>query len=87
MKHTTDLATALNQTATQTPPERAKKNSDRTPTRAGKKMIGGHFDPAVHKRLKQLALDRDCSIQTLLEEAIDQFMINAGMPGLEKRNE
>ncbi|MXV82942.1 hypothetical protein F4Z98_06160 [Candidatus Poribacteria bacterium] len=87
MTNTTDLATALNQTAKEIPPERAKKNSDHTPARAGKKMIGGHFSWAVHKQLKQLALDRDCSIQTLLEEALDQLMINSGLPGLKEVDE
>lgn len=80
MKNTPDLATALSQTARETPPEPTKRNTDRTPARAGKRMIGGHFDPSVHKRLKQLALDRDCSIQTLLEEALDHLMIAEGLP-------
>ena len=84
MKNATDLATALNQTATQTPPDAPIQTPPPKNTRTGKKMIGGHFDPALHRQLKQLALDRDCSIQDLLGEAIDMLMAASGMPPLRK---
>ena len=80
MKNATDLATALNQTATQTPPNPEMNKTQHTRTRVGKKMIGGHFDPTVHRQLKQLALDRDCSIQDLLGEALDRLFAASGMP-------
>ena len=80
MKNATDLATALNQAATQTPSDAPIQTTPHTPARLGKKMIGGHFDPTVHRRLKQLALDRDCTIQDLLGEAIDLLMTASGMP-------
>ena len=80
MKNATDLATALNQTATQTPSDTPIQTTAHTPTRTGKKMIGGHFDPTVHRQLKQLALDRDCSIQDLLGEALDRLFAASGLP-------
>lgn len=80
MKNATDLATALTQTATQTPPNPEIKKTQHTHARLGKKMIGGHFDPTVHRQLKQLALDRDCTVQDLLAEALDRLFAASGMP-------
>ena len=87
MKNGTDLATALNQTATQPPAEAQIKTTPHTHARTGKKMIGGHFDPTVHRRLKQLALDRDCTIQDLLAEALDLLMTASGMPPIRKTHD
>ena len=41
------------------------------PSRQGKKAVTGHFDPAVSRQLKQLALDRDTTVQSLLAEALN----------------
>lgn len=41
------------------------------PSRRGKKAITGHFDPAVCKQLKQLALEEDKSSQALITEALN----------------
>ena len=41
------------------------------PSRQGKKAVTGHFDPAVSRQLKQLALDRDTTVQSLLTEALN----------------
>ncbi|NMG11354.1 ribbon-helix-helix domain-containing protein [Brasilonema sp. UFV-L1] len=43
------------------------------PSRQGKKAIAGHFDPAVSKQLKQLALSQDKTVQTLLAEALNDL--------------
>lgn len=42
-------------------------------SRAGKKLIAGHFDPAIHRQLKQLSVNVDTSIQDLLAEALDDL--------------
>lgn len=42
-------------------------------SRVGKKVIAGHFDPAVARQLKQLALDRDTTVQNLLAEALNDL--------------
>ena len=43
------------------------------PSRQGKKAIAGHFDPAVSKQLKQLALEEDTTVQALLAEALNDL--------------
>ncbi|BAZ19365.1 hypothetical protein NIES4073_02350 (plasmid) [Kalymmatonema gypsitolerans NIES-4073] len=48
------------------------------PSRQGKKAIAGHFDPAVSKQLKQLALSQDKTVQTLLAEALNDLFEKYG---------
>lgn len=43
------------------------------PSRVGKRSVTGHFDPAVVRQLKLLAIDRDTSIQGLLAEALNDL--------------
>lgn len=45
------------------------------PSRVGKKIIAGHFDPAVIRQLKQLALDQEASVQQLLGEALNDLFV------------
>lgn len=71
--------------AVETPPARPvrphrdrRKAEERTtsaqaPSRAGKKALIGYFDPGVSKQLKQMALDRDGTVQDLLTEALNEF--------------
>jgi len=47
--------------------------SVQAPSRIGKKAIIGYFDPGVSKQLKQLALDKDITIQDLLSEALNEL--------------
>jgi hypothetical protein len=47
-------------------------------SRVGKKAIAGHFDPAVGKQLRQLALDNDSTVQALLEEALNDLFLKHG---------
>ncbi len=44
-------------------------------SRLGLKVISGHFDPAVSRQFRQLALDRDSTVQALLAEAINDLFI------------
>lgn len=48
------------------------------PSREGKRLIGGHFDPKVAKQLKLLAVEEDTSVQALLEEALDLLFVKKG---------
>ena len=48
------------------------------PSRQGKKAIGGFFDPAVSRQLKQLGIDQDKPVQELLREAINDFFQKHG---------
>ena len=73
------LTEALN-TAGKTEAQPDKRTESQKPTpkisgssRAGKKLIAGHFDPAIHRQLKQLSVNADTSIQDLLAEALDDL--------------
>ena len=48
------------------------------PSRKGKKAIAGHFDPAVSKQLKQLALEQDTTVQALMAEALNDLFEKYG---------
>lgn len=56
------------------PPDKALK----PPSRQGKKAITGYFDPAVSRQLKQLALDRNTTVQALLSEALNDLFTKYG---------
>ncbi|MDE0313838.1 MAG: hypothetical protein OXM61_02970 [Candidatus Poribacteria bacterium] len=58
-----------------------KTKSEKTPgsSRIGKKLIAGHFDPDVHRQLKQLSVSADTSIQDLLAEALDDLFQKHGV--------
>ena len=49
-----------------------------SPSRTGKRLIGGHFPPEVAKHLKILAAEEETSIQALLEEALDLLFVKKG---------
>lgn len=53
--------------------ESDKKEHTDVGVRLGKKVIAGHFDPAVSKQLKQIALDQDTTVQNLLAEALNDL--------------
>ncbi len=42
-------------------------------SRQGMKVVSGHFDPAVSKQLKLLAIERNTTLQDLLAEAINDL--------------
>ena len=48
------------------------------PSREGKRLIAGHFDPKVAKHLRILAAEEDTNIQALLEEALDLLFVKKG---------
>jgi hypothetical protein len=48
------------------------------PSRQGKKAITGYFDPAVSRQLRQLALDKDTTVQALLSEGLNELFIKYG---------
>ncbi len=52
------------------------------PSRQGKKAIAGHFDPAVSKQLKQLALEQDTTVQALLAEALNDLFEKYGQKAI-----
>jgi hypothetical protein len=50
------------------------------PSRKSTKHIGGYFDPAVSKQLREIALQEDSSVQALLGEAIDMLFQSRRKP-------
>lgn len=46
-----------------------------TASRRGLKVLSGHFDPAVSRQFKQLALEYDSTVQALLAEAVNDLFI------------
>jgi hypothetical protein len=48
------------------------------PGRQGLKPIGGHFDPAVSKQLRFMAIEQDSTVQDLLAEAINDLFVKHG---------
>jgi hypothetical protein len=48
------------------------------PSRQGLKAISGHFDPAVSKQLRLLAIELDSNVQDLLSEAINDLFTKRG---------
>lgn len=49
------------------------------PSRDGTKAITAHADPAVSKQLRQLALDEDTSVQSLVHEALNLLFEKYGL--------
>ena len=55
------------------------------PSRKSTKHVGGYFDPAVSKQLREIALSEDSSVQALLEEAIDMLFQSRRKPPIASR--
>lgn len=51
-------------------------------TRVGKKKVTATLAPADHKRLRQLALERDATTEALLTEAISDLFAKYGWPAI-----
>lgn len=49
-------------------------------TRAGKKKVTAALDPAMHKQLKTLAVERESTTEALLVEAISDLFTKHGKP-------
>jgi len=52
----------------------------RPKSRVGKKTIAGHFDPAVAWQFRKLALDRNTTVQKLLEESLADLFAKYHIP-------
>lgn len=46
--------------------------------RGGLKHVGGYFDPAVSKRLRQMSFEEDTTVQDLLAEALELLFRSRG---------
>lgn len=50
------------------------------PSRVGKKPVTGFFDPEVSRQIKKVALDKDQTMQGLLQEAINDLFRKYDLP-------
>lgn len=57
-----------------------REPSSLPPSRQGKKAVSGHFDPEASRQLKQLAIETDSTVQTLLAEALNDLFTKHGKP-------
>ncbi len=79
MTKKTNLAEALKKQSTGIKDIRAEKITESRPSnylppsRQGKKTIIGYFDPDVIKQLKMIGIEEDLSIQSMMQEAINDF--------------
>ena len=75
-----NLANALHKASGKAidPAPEAETAATKPPSRTGKRIIAGHFDPAVVRQLKQMALDSDTTIQAFLSEALNDLFIKHG---------
>ena len=53
--------------------------------RAGTRHVGGYFDPAVVRQLKQITVDEDTTLQDLLAESIDMLFESRRMPTIARK--
>ena len=65
-------------------PEEARPKTPVPPTREGKKVISGYFDPAVKRQFAQIALNDDLSHQQVLAEALNLLFQSRGLPQIAK---
>jgi hypothetical protein len=56
-----------------------------TPARVGKRLVGGHFDRAVSRQLRELAAREDTTVQALLAEAMNMLFVARGLPEIAER--
>ena len=92
MKRKATLSAALQQAASPKPAEPVSRKSEESapspppsqvpPSRAGKKTIAGHFEPAVSRQLRELALAEDSTVQELLREALNDLFEKRNRPRL-----
>jgi hypothetical protein len=55
-------------------------HASRPPARQGKKMIAVYVDPAVSRQLRVAAVNSGKTLQTIMEEAIDGWCRQSGLP-------
>jgi hypothetical protein len=62
------------------PPAEATPSTptEKPSSRMGKKIVAGHFDLAAVRQFKMLAMDKDCSMQVLLTEALNDLFVKYG---------
>jgi hypothetical protein len=57
-----------------------KPSSSIVYARAGKRLIGGHFDKSVSRQLREMAAREDSTVQALLAEAMNMLFAARQLP-------
>ncbi|WP_298283218.1 ribbon-helix-helix domain-containing protein [Acidocella sp.] len=52
------------------------------PSRAGKRSVGGHFEPKVAQAIRVLAAQKDTTVQVILAQALNDFFQKNGLERL-----
>ena len=52
------------------------------PSRAGKRSVGGHFEPKVAQAIRVLAAQQDITVQVLLAKALNDYFEKNGIEQL-----
>lgn len=60
--------------------EKPAPRASRAPSRKGQTLIGGFFDPEVHKQLKVMAAEQGTTQQALLADALNMLFAKSGKP-------
>ena len=60
-------------------PVRSKTRKPKPGSRAGTRLVAGHFPEATLKALKHMMAEEDTTLQALLEEAIHDLLTKKGM--------
>ncbi len=63
-------------------PEPPPPQSAKPPARAGKKLIAAHVPPKVWAALRIIGTEEEKTLQTILEEAIDLYLVKKGRGGM-----
>jgi len=58
-------------------------SSAQRPSRAGTKLVAGHFDPRIARQLRMIAVEEDSTVQALLEEALELLFVKKGKARLD----
>jgi hypothetical protein len=52
------------------------------PSRAGKRSVGGHFEPKVAQAIRVLAAQKDTTVQVVLAQALNDYFQKNGLERL-----
>ena len=60
--------------------DNAGRGGASAPSRVGKRLIGGHFDRAVSRQLRELAAREESTVQAMLAQALNMLFASRGLP-------
>ena len=64
--------------------EPSRPTTTRNTTREGRVMVATFLDKDAHKRLRQIALDEDTDVQSIVFDALNLFFRERSLPAMPK---